>query len=379
MDKLRMGIIGLGGRGHLGNDWINNARSTVVAGADVAEQELAAFRERAGEGAFVTTDYRRLVERDDVEAVAVLAPDFLHEECAVAALEAGKHVFCEKPLAISTAGCDHILRAWQASGKHLMVGFNMRYMNIFRVMKEIIAAGTIGEVKAAWCRHFVGHGGWFYYHDWHAQRAGTNSLLLQKGSHDLDMIHWLTGAYTRRVSAFGSLDFYGGERDNDLRCSACEERRSCAEFVDWPGHEQCVWRQEVEVEDNNVVIMELEGGLKASYLQCHFTPDYHRNYTIIGTEGRVENSEPEMKVWVKTRKGEGYKFLSDRVHEVKGYDGGHAGGDPRITEDFLDMVLEGKEPVATPLAGRMSVAAGCAAAESMRAGGGVVAVPEVAW
>ena len=379
MDKLRMGLIGLGGRGHLGDGWINNERATVVAGADVSEAELAAFRERAGEGVFTTTDYRRLVEREDVDAVAVTAPDWLHEECAVAALEAGKHVFCEKPLAISTAGCDHILRAWQASGRRLMVGFNMRYMNIFRVMKEIIDSGAIGEVRAAWCRHFVGMGGRFYYHDWHARRAGTNSLLLQKGSHDLDMIHWLTGAYTRRVSAFGSRDFYGGQRSNDLRCSVCEERRDCPEFVDWPGHEQCVWREEVEVEDNNVVIMELEGGIKASYLQCHFTPDYQRNYTIIGTEGRIENSEPEMKVWVKTRSGEGYKFLADRTYDVKEYQGGHAGGDPRITEDFLDMILEGKEPVAPPLAGRMSVAAGCAAAESMRAGGGVVEVPEVEW
>jgi len=59
--------------------------------------------------------------------------------------------------------------------------------------------------------------------------------------------------------------------------------------------------------------------------------------------------------------------------------GGHGGADPVITEDFLDMVLEGKEPLATPVAGRMSVAAGCAGAESMRAGGGLVEVPEIEW
>jgi len=63
-----------------------------------------------------------------------------------------------------------------------MVGFNMRYMNIFRVMKEIIDAGPSARSKAAWCRHFVGYGGQFYYHDWHARREGSNSLLLQKGA-----------------------------------------------------------------------------------------------------------------------------------------------------------------------------------------------------
>ena len=91
--------------------------------------------------AFIATDYREMLERDDVDAVAITSPDFVHEEHAVAALEAGKHVFCEKPLAITTEGCDRILRTWKASGKRLMVGFNMRYMPVFRVMKEIVDSG----------------------------------------------------------------------------------------------------------------------------------------------------------------------------------------------------------------------------------------------
>jgi predicted dehydrogenase len=131
----------------------------------------------------------------------------------------------------------------------------------------------------------------------------------------------------------------------------------------------------VDVEDNNVVIMELEGGIKASYLQCHFTPDYHRNYVFIGTEGRMENSEPDEKVWVKTRRSNTWRELADRTYDVKRAVGGHGGADPVICEDFVDMVLNGKEPIATPLAGRMSVAAGCAAAYSQRHGGVPVDIP----
>ncbi|NLO73319.1 MAG: Gfo/Idh/MocA family oxidoreductase [candidate division WS1 bacterium] len=380
MDQLHLGIIGVSGRGGMARHWQDNPRAEVVAGMDVNSDALADFQERMGNQPFVTTDLEALLNRDDVEAVGVFSPDFTHEEYAVAALEAGKHVFCEKPLAITTEGCDRILRAWKASGKRLMVGFNMRYMNIFRVMKEVIDSGAIGEPKAAWCRHFVGHGGWFYYHDWHARVDGTNSLLLQKGSHDLDMLHWLTGSYTQRVAAFGSLDFFGGGQPNDLTCPECERARDCPEYIEWPDHEKCVFRQEVEVEDNQVMIMELENGIKASYLQCHFTPDYHRNYTIIGTEGRVENSEPEMKVWVKTRRSRhDWKALADRTYDVKPAEGGHGGADPVITQDFLDMVLDGKEPLATPVAGRMSVAAGCAGAQSLRQGGGVVEIPPLAW
>lgn len=377
MEKLRIGMIGVSGRGRLARHWHQpQGRSVVVAGADVNERFLNTFREEINSEAFVTTDYRRLLERTDIDAVAITSPDFCHEEHAVAALQAGKHVFCEKPLAITTVGCDRILETWRGSGKRLMVGFNMRYMNLFRVMKEIIASGTIGEVKAVWVRHFVGFGGHYYYHDWHGQRKNTTSLLLQKGAHDIDMIHWLTGSYTKRVAAFGSLDYYGGDQPNDLMCPDCPERRTCPDFqAPWPGHELCAFRREIDVEDNQVMIMQLEGGIKASYLQCHFTPDYHRNYVFIGTEGRVENSEPDGKVVVKLRRRFGEKSLSDRVHEVKPAEGGHGGADPVICEDFLDMVLEGKEPVATPLAGRMSVAAGCAAAESLRADGMPVDIP----
>ncbi|MBI5831196.1 MAG: Gfo/Idh/MocA family oxidoreductase [Armatimonadetes bacterium] len=377
MDKLRIGMIGVAGRGGLWRHWHQpDKRSVVVGGADPNEGFRKSFSEALDGQAFVTDDYRRLLERDDIDAIAVTSPDFCHEEHAIAALSAGKHVFCEKPLAITIDGCDRMLKAYADSGLRLMCGFNMRYMNIFRVMKEVIDSGVIGEVKAAWVRHFVGYGGHFYYHDWHATRRNATSLLLQKGAHDIDMIHWLTGRYTQRVAAFGGLDYYGGDKPNDLICPECDEKRTCPDCQSaWPGHELCAFREEIDVEDNQTMIMMLEGGIKASYLQCHFTPDYHRNYTIIGTEGRVENSEPENKVWVKLRRRFGYKSLSDREYTVKPAEGGHGGADPVICEDFLDMVLDGKAPIATALAGRMSVATGCQGAASLRQGGMPLDVP----
>ena len=80
-------------------------------------------------------------------------------------------------------------------------------------MRELIQDGAIGEVKAIWCRHFVGHGGDFYFKDWHADRRRTTGLLLQKGAHDIDVMHWLAGGYTTRVNAMGALTLYGGIED----------------------------------------------------------------------------------------------------------------------------------------------------------------------
>lgn len=375
MDQLRIGIIGASGRGRISRHWHNpDGRSVVVAAADVSQRALDSFKADINDKAFTTTDYRALLDRDDIDAVAVASPDFTHEEYVCAAFDAGKHVFSEKPMAITIDGCDRMLRAWVESKKQFMIGFNMRYMNIFRVMKDAVDSGAIGEPKVVWVRHFVGTGGNWYYHDWHAASKNSTSLLLQKASHDIDMIHWITGQYGTRVAASGGLDYYGGDKPNDLRCPACDERDTCVEVYGDDRKsdntmDMCVFRKEVDVEDNSTVMMELDGGIKATYMQCHFSPDYWRNYTFIGTEGRIENLDDGSKVILRTRdRSNWWQNLAHHDLEVKPASGGHGGADPVICKDFLDMVLDGKRPIATPLAGRMSVAVGCTATESIRDG-----------
>ena len=374
MTKVRIGVIGAGGRSAIVKYWHNpTGKSIVVGAADVSLDALEHFKREINAEAFVTQDYRELLAREDIDAIVILTPDYLHEEHATAALRAGKHVYCEKPLSITTEGCDRILDEAKKAGKHLMVGFNMRYMSMYQTMKEIIDSGVIGDIKAVWVRHFVGRGGYYYYHDWHGTAANTTSLLLQKASHDIDVIHWLTGSYATKVSAFGSLDFYGGDKPNDLHCPNCEIKDTCPD-VSLERLTQCAFRQEIDVEDNSMLIMELEGGIKASYMQCHFTPDYSRNYTFIGTKGRIENDDVNDRVYVKTRKSGSWHEMSDITYEMKNMPGTHGGADPRICEDFVNLVLFDKQPLTTPFAGRMSVAVGCAATESIRSGGKVVSI-----
>ena len=118
MADLRIGAIGVTGRGGIARHWHNpEGRSVVVAGADISQEALDVFRENVNKDAFVTQDYRELLAREDIDAVAVTTPDFAHEEHACAAFEAGKHVFCEKPMAITTEGCDRMLRAWRRPGR----------------------------------------------------------------------------------------------------------------------------------------------------------------------------------------------------------------------------------------------------------------------
>lgn len=376
MKQVHIGVIGAGMRSEIARHWHKPDGESVVQGvADPESERLETFCERINPDCFATTDYKALLKRSDIDAVVITSPDYLHEEHAIAALEAGKHVYCEKPLAITAEGGDHILRTAEATGKRLMVGFNMRYMKMFQTMKDIVDKGLIGDVKAVWVRHFVGRGGYYYYLDWHGLRENTMSLLLQKGSHDIDIVHWIAGSYTKKVSAFGGLDFFGGDRPNDEPLAgeghyATEKEKERGVTSDR------AFRDEIDVEDNNMVLMELANGVKASYLQCHFTPDYHRNYTFIGTKGRLENAEPDGKVYLKTRDSLILDQYTDHVYDIEQAEEDHGGADPIIAKEFVDLVLHDKQPIPTPMDGRMSVATGCAAAESMRNGGGVVEVSQ---
>jgi len=375
--ELLVGVIGLGNRGALSFESHRPGKgSRLVAGADVNEKQFDRLRDKFGKDFYLTTDYRQLLARKDVDAVFITSPDGLHEEHAVAALEAGKAVFLEKPMAITVAGCDRILATAHRVKKPLYVGHNMRHMPVIRKMKELIDAGAIGKVKAGWCRHFVSYGGDAYYKDWHAERKLATGLLLQKGAHDIDVLHWLTCGYSKRVSAMGGLTVYGDVKD---RIPAGTLGKAMWDSKEWPGAKHTKLNHTIDVEDISMMLMELDNGVFCSYQQCHYTPDAWRNYTIIGDAGRLENfgdapGESVIKVWNKRGF---YKPDGDEQHEIKPVDGGHGGADPVMVSEFLRFAREGGKTETSAIAARYSVAAGCQATDSLRNNGAPRDVPPV--
>jgi predicted dehydrogenase len=254
----------------------------------------------------------------------------------------------------------------------------MRHLPVISEMRRLIETGAIGQVKTVWCRHFVGHGGDFYFKDWHAERDKSTGLLLQKGAHDIDVIHWLAGGYTRQVSAIGGLTVYGDEGKRDgtggyLPADGWQDMNA------WPPAAQTGLNPALDVEDLSMVLMTLDNGVLASYQQCHYTPDYWRNYTVIGDAGRLENfgngPGAEIRVW-NTRR-DGYACEPDQVVTIGQDDGGHGGADPRIVAEFLRYVRDGGQTVTSIVAAREAVATGCAATQSLRQGGVPVRVPGI--
>jgi predicted dehydrogenase len=376
--ELRIGVIGAGGRGALALHAHRPDQGVrVVAGADTREAALRKFSERFGPGVLATTDYREILRRDDIAAVFVTTPDFLHEEHAVAALNAGKTVYLEKPMAITTRGCDRILRAARRNGARLYLGHNMRHMTFVLKMKELIERGAIGEVRSGWCRHFVGYGGDAYFKDWHAERARSTGLLLQKATHDIDVLHWLCGGYSRRVNAMGNLSVYNRIADRH----APEEPGDVSwRAGNWPPLSQKKLNPVIDVEDLSMMQMELDNGVLCAYQQCHYAPDGWRNYTIIGTEGRIENfgdSPGQCVVRLWNRRTD-YNPYGDEQFFIPPAAGGHGGADSKIVDEFVRFARDGARATTSPVAARYSVAAGCAATDSLRNGGVPVGVPRLA-
>lgn len=377
-DDLRVLMIGLGLRGGLATTAHRPGQGGVVAGlCDLDPGTFAPWVERieraGGPAPWCSTDPYEAMNRPDVDAVIVATPDFTHEALVTAALEAGKATFAEKPLAITTSGADAILKAARRTGSRLYVGHNMRHFSMVRQMKDLIDSGAIGEPRTVWCRHFVSHGGDFYFKDWHAQRRHVTSLLLQKGAHDIDVIHWLAGASSRRVNAFGSLSVYDKVTD----------RHDGAKYANWydgsvyPPSQQTGLHPEIDVEDLAMMQMELDNGVLAAYQECHYSPDYWRNYTVIGTEGRIENfgdSTGVVKLWSKRHN---YAADGDREFPFTATSGGHGGADERLMSEFLRFARDGGLTDTSPVAARDAVAAACAAATSLRNGNGAVDVPAV--
>lgn len=348
----------------------------MVAGADVKPKALEDFKAKYGPDAFVTADYRELLEKAHVDAAFVCSPDYLHEEHAVASLEAGKAVYLEKPMAITIEGCDRILRTAFEKKAKLYLGHNMRHMVFVQKMKQLIDGGRIGEVKAGWCRHFVCYGGDAYFKDWHAERRYSTGLLLQKAAHDIDVLHWLCGGYTTEVNAMGALTLYDRIEDRH----GADELGDVTWRVDsWPPLSQTGLNPVIDVEDLSMMHMRLDNGVLACYQQCHYAPDGWRNYTIIGTEGRVENfgdgdDETVVRLWNKRAS---YKANGDEEFPAPASAGGHGGADPRIVEEFVRFVREGGRTLTSPIAARNSVAAGYQATMSLRDGGKPMKIPPV--
>ncbi len=191
MGRIRLGLIGCGGMAGAHRSRFDRLahRLQLVAAVDVVEERARAVAELFP-GCRAATDYRQIL--DDVEAVLLVLPHHLHHPIGMACLEAGKHVLLEKPMANSESECLDLIRARRASGTILMIAYCMRFHPLVVRMKELLDAGTYGEVfqVSIWTEQLTR-----YPADHWASRASQlgGGQLFSHGCHYIDLLLWYLG------------------------------------------------------------------------------------------------------------------------------------------------------------------------------------------
>jgi predicted dehydrogenase len=196
-DKVRIGIIGCGGiaNGKHMPSLKRVAAAEMVAFCDIVEERaVKAAKDYGTADAQVYTDYHKLLEDKSIDVVHVLTPNFNHSEIAVAALEAGKHVMCEKPMAKTYAEAKAMVDAAKRTGKKLTIGYQNRQRKDSMYLKKFAEDGGLGEVyfgrALAIRRRAVPT--WGVFLDAEKQGGGP---LIDIGTHALDLTLWLMNNY----------------------------------------------------------------------------------------------------------------------------------------------------------------------------------------
>jgi len=201
MEKINLGVIGLGfiGKVHLRN-CLNLKSVRVMAAADSSKKALNYARNFGVKQLFA--DYHELLKLKDLDAVIIALPTYLHAECAINAMEEGKHVFLEKPIARNVEEGRKIVSAAKKNGVKFMVGYPLRFTPEFVNLKSQMESGILGDIQLAYGVN-IGAGPFFHRAEstiprpvpewWLNKELAGGGVLVDLGCHMINLLRWYFG------------------------------------------------------------------------------------------------------------------------------------------------------------------------------------------
>lgn len=236
--KTRLGLIGCGEIGKLRAAAIKQSSELeLVALSDVDPGRAQTVS--ASYGGAVVADWRKLVQRDDLDAVVISTPPHLHAEMCIEALESGKHVLAEKPLARTAEECRNILAVADRHNRFVATGFNYRFYPSIEKARALLDAGVIGELDHI--RSYSGYSAKEHNHPWlHDVDVMGGGALRDNGIHLIDLTHYFLGD-VEEIKGFALDTVWGfkGCEDNGfalLRSKAGKVASLQASWTEWRGY-----------------------------------------------------------------------------------------------------------------------------------------------
>lgn len=238
--KVNLGIIGLGyiGKFHFRN-CLNLKSATVAAVADASKKALSYAKEWGVKRLF--TDYHKLIEQPDIDAVIISLPTHLHADCAISAIENRKHIFLEKPLAGKLEEGEKIIGAARKHDVKLMVGYPLRFSREFVIIKRQIESGVLGDIPVAHAANIAA--GPFMHRaesttpipvpEWWFNKGLTGGgALIDLGSHIINLTRWYFGA-VKRIKAYLGYRFNFDFEDQAICIAQFESGTTAIINVGW--------------------------------------------------------------------------------------------------------------------------------------------------
>ncbi|MFD1362079.1 Gfo/Idh/MocA family protein [Lentibacillus salinarum] len=322
-NQLRIAVIGCGSiakNRHL-PEHHNNPHVEIVAVCDHREERVQETASLYQVKAY--TDYEKLLAVEELDAVSICLPNYLHSPVSVAALNAGCHVLCEKPMATSREEADQMIEAANKKKKKLMIGHNQRFVSSHQRAKELIDRGEAGKIYSF--RTTFGHGG---PESWSAD--GARSWFFKKDK-----------AF---IGAMGDL----GVHKADLMRYLLNE-----EFINVTGFIETSAKPNTDVDDNAVLILRSESGIIGTLAASWAYTAQEDNSTVIYGDNatlRMED-DPEFSLVVQYKNDEVVNYELDGIQSNK--QGGQT--TTHVIDHFVESILDDKEPIINGEEGKKSL------------------------
>lgn len=385
----RIASLGLGGRGTSFADTFRQlgmygSDVEFVGGYDVNPDNSRQWGRRFGIEIPMFDSPEKLLRETRPDAVIIASFDSAHLENFQAVASLDLPVMIEKPLEASLERARRLAELASNREAPVLMAHNMRFAPILQRARNLLLQGVIGRVNSFRFENNV-HYGHCYFRNWMRQRKHVGDILLEKGAHDLDILHMLTGSRTRNVFALSRRFEFGGDRANDLHCRDCQDRTTCRDAIgnylfevegtqvrqaqEDAVFDLCVYAKEIDVTDDNVCLLQLADGSHGTYVQTLYTPKAYKSriYRLVGSLGIMEIDLDEYAGELRIYRRYGSK--NDLTTETFDYHHRHHyNGDHYMVRHFYDMITGKSAPQCTVEDGLAAVEAATAAVRSSDAG-----------
>ncbi len=287
----------------------------------------------------VCESYQEAVADPEVDWVMIASWNCFHKEQTIAAFEAGKHVFCQKPLATTLDDCVAMQDACRASGRMFNIGFTLRYAPHYRKIRQLLSEGLVGDIISVEFNETLdfNHGG-YIMGDWRRLQANAGTHLLEKCCHDIDLANWMIGSLASRVASFGGLNFFKPENAHHIERIGPRDDGKPA-YSTWRTTGLNSFTSDKDIIDNQVAIVEYANGVRATFHTNCNSGIPERRMVILGSEGAIRAD-----LYAGTIQTKRIGFTIKIEDQSVSLSDGHGGGDDILARELADSMLNGAPP-----------------------------------